>query len=171
MAIALTAFTALCGFRPFSQIATYLSATPEFAELIPNTIAARFIALASSSSPEGPEEKAALRDLFASVMTAHPFTIQTQLSTLVERYKAKGGNPDEEQDVVNLVLTLSEDFPDDIGIFCAYLLNYLKLQPGEAIFLGAGEPHAYVSGGMCLSLDILPCLSSIARHHGVHGDL
>jgi hypothetical protein len=32
-------------------------------------------------------------------------------------------------------------------VFCAFLLNYVSLQPGEAIFLGAGEPHAYVSGG------------------------
>ena len=27
------------------------------------------------------------------------------------------------------------------------MLNYAHLQPGEAIFLAAGEPHAYLSGG------------------------
>jgi mannose-6-phosphate isomerase len=147
MAIALTPFTALCGFRPLSEIATYLIATPEFAAIIPHTIAAKFIALASTSTPEGPEEKAALRDLFAAVMTATPLSVQTHLATLVARYNSAGGDPHEEKDVVKLVLTLNEQFPDDIGIFCAYLLNYVKLQPGEAIFLGAGEPHAYVSGG------------------------
>ncbi|KAF7974322.1 hypothetical protein HWV62_12364 [Athelia sp. TMB] len=28
------------------------------------------------------------------------------------------------------------------------MLNYIKLAPGEAMFLSAGEPHAYVSGDM-----------------------
>ena len=27
------------------------------------------------------------------------------------------------------------------------MLNYIKMKPGDAIFLAAGEPHAYVSGG------------------------
>jgi mannose-6-phosphate isomerase len=171
MAVALTPFTALCGFRPLSEIATYLSATPEFAELIPHAIASKFIALASTSTPEGPEEKAALRDLFAAVMTAHPFAVQTQLAALVERYKTRGGHSDEETDVVDLVLTLSKDFPDDIGIFCVYLLNYVKLHPKEAIFLGAGEPHAYLSGGSCPPLHFIRYISPIARHHGMHGDL
>lgn len=148
MAIAITPFTALCGFRPLGEIASYLGATPEFSHLVPKTIAAKFVALASTSTPEGPEEKAALRDVFAAVMTAEPETVKSQLNLLVQRYHMAGGGPEEEKDVVQLVLTLNEQFPDDIGIFCAFLLNYLKLQPGEAIFLGAGEPHAYVSGGM-----------------------
>jgi mannose-6-phosphate isomerase len=147
MAIALTPFTALCGFRPLTEIANFLTSTPEFAALVPHTIAARFVALASSSMPEGQEEKAALRDLFAAVMTAEAATVKTQLETLIKRYTGEGSSAEEDKEVVNLVVTLNEQFPGDIGIFCAYLLNYLKLQPGEAIFLGAGEPHAYVSGG------------------------
>ncbi len=27
-----------------------------------------------------------------------------------------------------------------------YLLNYIVLQPGEALYLGANEPHAYIAG-------------------------
>lgn len=38
-------------------------------------------------------------------------------------------------------------FPGDIGCFCIYFFNHLVLKPGEAIFLGANEPHAYISGG------------------------
>ena len=33
-----------------------------------------------------------------------------------------------------------------MGVFCVYLLNYIVLKPGEALFLGANEPHAYISG-------------------------
>jgi mannose-6-phosphate isomerase len=147
MALAITPFTALCGFRPLSEIATFLGSTPELSALVPRSIAAKFVALASTSTPEGPDEKAALRDVFAAVMTAEEPVVKTQLAALVQRYKTSGGVNEEERDVVELVITLNEQFPGDIGIFCAYLLNYIKLQPGEAIFLGAGEPHAYVSGG------------------------
>jgi len=38
-------------------------------------------------------------------------------------------------------------FPNDVGCFCIYLLNYIQLSPGQAIYLGANEPHAYIYGG------------------------
>ena len=47
----------------------------------------------------------------------------------------------------DLVLRLSRQYPGDVGCFCALLLNRLVLQPGEAIFLGPNEPHAYLAGG------------------------
>jgi mannose-6-phosphate isomerase len=149
MAIALTPFTALCGFLPLPEIASNLTSTPEFAALVPPTIASTFLELASSAEPEGPKEKMALRDVFAAVMTAPPAEVQMQLATLVARYKTTGPSAGEKQDIADLAVTLNEQFPGDIGVFCAFLLNYLKLEPGEAIFLGAGEPHAYVSGGSC----------------------
>jgi len=34
----------------------------------------------------------------------------------------------------------------DKGIFCFYLFNIITLQPGEAISLNTGIPHAYLSG-------------------------
>lgn len=122
-------------------------ATPEFAALIPETILQSFLAISASENPTGPAEKAALRDLFAAVMTAEESSFQPRLDSLVKRYSLHQVNSGEDKDVVELVLRLDTQFPGDIGIFCAFLLNYVKLAPGEAIFLGAGEPHAYVSGG------------------------
>ncbi|THH16926.1 hypothetical protein EW146_g3799 [Bondarzewia mesenterica] len=153
MALALTPFTALCGFAPLPQILTYLSATPEFAALVPSSISDAFAALARSSTPTGAAEKAALKDVFAAVMTASETDVKTQLGRLVERYSA-GKEHEEEKKVKSLVLRLNEQFPGDIGIFCAFMLNYVHLNPGEAIFLGAGEPHAYVSG------DIMECMAN-----------
>lgn len=46
---------------------------------------------------------------------------------------------------------LSREFPGDIGILFAMLLNHLILEEGECIFLGANEPHAYLSG-TCIEL-------------------
>ena len=41
---------------------------------------------------------------------------------------------------------LQNYLPYDRGCLLIYLLNYIKLQPGEAIYLEALTPHAYVSG-------------------------
>lgn len=45
-----------------------------------------------------------------------------------------------------LVLRLEKQYPADIGVISAFFFNYVKLNPGEALYLGADEPHAYVSG-------------------------
>lgn len=147
MAIALTPFTALCGFLPLPTIATYLSSTPEFAALIPPAIAQKFIEISNSPNPTGPAEKAALKDLFAAVMTAEAALFTTELDKLIQRY-TNDGESEAEKGVTELVLTLYTQFPGDIGIFCVFMLNYVKMNPGEAIFLSAGEPHAYISGGV-----------------------
>ena len=42
---------------------------------------------------------------------------------------------------------LSEDFPKgDVGMISFYLLNLGRIEKGEAIFTGAGIPHAYLDG-------------------------
>ncbi|KAG6889772.1 hypothetical protein C0995_014701 [Termitomyces sp. Mi166 len=146
MALALTPFRAMCGFRPLPSIASSLNSTPELAALIPRPIQATFLSLSTSSTPTGPLEKAALRDLFSAVMTADPGTFKPQLDALVARYERGELREGEREDIKELVMRCHRQFPGDIGSFCAFLLNYVRLEPGEAIFLGAGEPHAYVSG-------------------------
>jgi len=47
----------------------------------------------------------------------------------------------------SVVLRLHTQFPGDVGCFCVYFLNLISLLPGEAIFLNANMPHAYLSGG------------------------
>jgi len=41
---------------------------------------------------------------------------------------------------------LSNGYPTDIGILAPLLLNLIELEPGEALFLPAGELHAYLEG-------------------------
>ena len=85
--------------------------------------------------------------LFTSLMTSEETAFVPALETLVERYK-RGQVKEVEKRLVNLVTRLHDQFPGDIGIYCSFMLNYVELGKGEAIFLGAGEPHAYISGGM-----------------------
>ncbi|KIY67218.1 mannose-6-phosphate isomerase [Cylindrobasidium torrendii FP15055 ss-10] len=150
LALALTPFQALCGFPPLPDIAKNFSSVPELAALIPPTILETFLRISSSSTPTGQDEKNALKDLFAALMTAETSTIQRNLDTLIARYTAlESPSPLE-----SLVIRLNSQFPGDIGVFCAFILNYVTLSPGEAIFLGAGEPHAYVAG------DIIECMAN-----------
>ena len=40
----------------------------------------------------------------------------------------------------------AEDHPGDLGVVASLLLRYAVLKPGEAVFLPAGGPHAYLRG-------------------------
>ena len=41
---------------------------------------------------------------------------------------------------------LGDRYPGDIGVVVALLLNPVTLEPGEALFLGAGNLHTYLRG-------------------------
>lgn len=144
MALALTDFKALCGFMPIQKIAEYVQAVPEFSALIDPSLVMEFLNCTQSSELE---QKAALKKFFSELMTADATKIATQLQALVARYQS-GGQKHVEEGIKDLVLTLNEQYPGDVGVFCAFMLNYVQMTPGQAIFLGAGEPHAYVQGGM-----------------------
>lgn len=51
-------------------------------------------------------------------------------------------------------------YPDDGGCFCAYFLNVVTLQPGEAMFLGPNEPHAYLAGDC---IECMACSDNVVR--------
>jgi mannose-6-phosphate isomerase len=144
MALALTDFKALCGFMPIPRIAEYVKAVPEFNALFDPSIVTEFLNCTHASELE---QKAVLKKFFSEFMTADVTKIATQLQTLVARYQS-GGQKHVEEGIKDLVLTLNEQYPGDIGVFCAFMLNYVQMIPGQAIYLGAGEPHAYVQGGM-----------------------
>jgi len=84
--------------------------------------------------------------VFAALMTTPEEETKKQLDALLARY-SKGINEHDNIEIVDLVQRLASQFPGDVGVFCAFMLNFVKLEPGQAIFLGAGEPHAYIYGG------------------------
>ena len=45
-----------------------------------------------------------------------------------------------------MVAEFSKDYPDDVGLFAPLMLNVIELEAGEAMFLHAETPHAYVKG-------------------------
>ncbi|GAB5590532.1 Mannose-6-phosphate isomerase [Umbelopsis nana] len=154
MAIAITPFEALCGFRPLEEIAENLQQYPEFSNVVGHGVASTFISIvkqtgASNDESSVAQNKAALKTLFSALMNKEQDEVTKQLSTLVQRVK------NQERTLPELITRLDQQYPGgDIGVFSVLLLNYIKLAPGEAIFLGANEPHAYLSG------DCVECMAA-----------
>ncbi|CAL5220012.1 g1957 [Coccomyxa viridis] len=138
MAIAITDFEALCGFVPHQELTEALKSVPELRDLIGDVAA---------SAVETTGSKAALKAAFGILMTAEASKVATAIKAMESRLKAiqkSGERPltDKEE----LALRLNKQYPQDVGILSAFFLNLVKLQAGQAIYLAANVPHAYISG-------------------------
>jgi mannose-6-phosphate isomerase len=60
----------------------------------------------------------------------------------------------------DLVANLLEQYPGDTGALVALMLNEVELSSGEAIFLPAGNVHAYLSG---LGLEVMAASDNVLR--------
>lgn len=120
---ALTPFTALCGFRsPTATLA--LLQELDVAELA-------FLA----DRLRGPDP---LRTAFRAVLElAEPEPVVDALTCRIDGAQ---------EDALRAVQLAATDFPGDAGVLLALLLNPVVLAPGEAIYLGAGNVHAYLRG-------------------------
>ena len=43
-----------------------------------------------------------------------------------------------------LVLSLEKQYPGDAGVLAVFFLSFVKLNHGEALYVSANEPHAYL---------------------------
>ncbi|KAJ8252314.1 hypothetical protein COCON_G00216260 [Conger conger] len=150
MAIALTPFEGLCGFRPVEEIIGFLKSVPEFHALVGNEAAEEL----QSSTGDAVRQSLALKKCFTRMMNCEKKVFVDQLNMLVKRVSEEGAaGKDTSSSNGELLLRLHSQFPGDIGCFSIYFLNRVILQPGEAMFLGANEPHAYLSG------DCIECMA------------
>ena len=62
--------------------------------------------------------------------------------------------------IAEIFLTLNKDFPNDVGSLCLFFLNVIQLQPGQAIYLAAKEPHAYLDGDC---IECMACSDNVVR--------
>ena len=89
MALALTDFEALCGFRPIGDIERNLRETPELSALIPPTILEDFYNAAKTVTPNEPPAKTALKNLFAAVMTTPSDQVHAAIESIITRYESE----------------------------------------------------------------------------------
>ena len=129
--LALTTFEALCGFRPVEESLHCLAklqvpeVRPTLAALARGGLRAavpQLLALDAGRRAELVSAVAASASRF--VAASDPEFINTY------RWAAK----------------LAETYPGDPGVVISLMCNHLKLAPGEAVYLPAGNLHAYLSG-------------------------
>jgi mannose-6-phosphate isomerase len=172
MAIALTPFRGFCGFLPLPQLLFLLSTIPEMKSLVGTSTLDKLASSLDLGSTEqldlkelentaqdsvakdaktveiNEAQKFALKEVFEKLMTASEEQVKSTLSSLVQRYTSEpAGTSSAEKSLIPLVLELNEQYPEDVGVLCCFVLNVVELEVGKSVFLGADEPHAYISGG------------------------
>ncbi|KAG2582635.1 hypothetical protein PVAP13_6KG185700 [Panicum virgatum] len=143
MAIAITEFRVLYGFAGMEELKVVLRTVPEVEGLVGHEHAGKLMSL--KEYDEGNEIKSSLQSAFAKLMATSKEKLSEALSKLIRRLNIESKIrtlTDKEQ----LVLSLERQYADDIGVIAALFFNYVKLSPGEALYIGANEPHAYLSG-------------------------
>ncbi|MGW1613727.1 mannose-6-phosphate isomerase, class I [Streptomyces sp. NPDC002285] len=98
-------------------------------------------------------EDAALREVLTAILSADPDEMARTVADAAAACARLGGDYAPYAD-------LAHHYPGDPGVIAAMLLNYVRLQPGEALFLGAGIPHAYLSG---LGVEIMANSDNVLR--------
>mmetsp|Transcript_36782 Transcript_36782/g.59434 ORF Transcript_36782/g.59434 Transcript_36782/m.59434 type:complete len:440 (-) Transcript_36782:2984-4303(-) len=144
MACAVTPFEALAGFLKLKEIVENINATEELRDLLLENQAANDTWGDQEKLKTDCEDtqKKLLRVLFTSLMESDEQKVKSQVDKLVARLE----KTDDLKMPNELALRLAKQYPGDVGVFCAYFMCYRKLAPGQAVFLGADEPHAYLAG-------------------------
>ncbi|CAR24323.1 mannose-6-phosphate isomerase PMI40 [Lachancea thermotolerans CBS 6340] len=158
MAIAVTDFEGFCGFKPLEEIADELKRIPELRNIVGEEVSNQFVenyrASAVAGSAEDAENRKLLQSVFSKVMHATQEEITANSRSLIKR-ASDSPSDFNKKELPDLLIRLNKQFPDDVGLFCGgLLLNHCSLKAGEAIFLRAKDPHAYISG------DIIECMAA-----------
>jgi mannose-6-phosphate isomerase len=130
---ALTPFDALCGFRDPGETLEVLGTIDT-----PALDGVRASVQAAADGATG------LDELLRHLLTLDPADAAALTEPVVAACRQPSAAP--HADVRALAVQLGERYPGDAGIVTALLLNLVHLQPGEALFLGAGNLHAYLQG-------------------------
>ncbi|RTN27444.1 mannose-6-phosphate isomerase [Enterobacter quasimori] len=140
LVFALTPFLAMNAFREFSEIVSLLQPVAGA-----NKSIAHFL--------ENPNADA-LSQLFASLLNMQGEEKSHALAVLKAALNSQQGEPWE------TIRLISQFYPDDSGLFSPLLLNVVKLNPGEAMFLFAETPHAYLQG---VALEVMANSDNVLR--------
>ncbi|MFH9742792.1 mannose-6-phosphate isomerase, class I [Streptomyces roseolus] len=141
MICALTPFEGFCGFRAPAEAADTLAALG-VDSLKP------YVDLLHAH----PEEDA-LREVLTALLTADPAEMGRTVAEAAAAADRLGG-------AFTPYAVLAHHYPGDPGVIAAMLLHHVRLQPGEALYLGAGVPHAYLSG---LGVEIMANSDNVLR--------
>jgi len=127
---ALTPFWGLNGFRKIGDI------LPLMEKIAPKRLEKEFDELLKHPDFQG------LKGLFHALITMDP----QRKKEVVGNAAINARDYSEEDPIFRWIIKLCNEYPSDIGVLSPIFLNLICLQPGQAMFLPAGEPHAYLDG-------------------------
>ncbi len=107
-------------------------------------------------------DSAGLRTLFTTWITLPQKVLGTLLPQVLDgcvRYLSEKGTREFTAEA-RTALELAEAYPGDAGVLAALLLNRLTLEPGQGLFLAAGNLHAYLRG---LGVEIMANSDNVLR--------
>ncbi|MES9521890.1 mannose-6-phosphate isomerase, class I [Streptomyces capoamus] len=138
---ALTEFDGLCGFRDPAEAASLLDglgvdSLKPYVDLL-----------------HARPQEAALREVLTAILSADPAEMAHTVAEATAACTRLGG-------AYAPYAGIAHHYPGDPGVIAAMLLNHVRLQPGEALYLGAGIPHAYLSG---LGVEIMANSDNVLR--------
>lgn len=125
---ALTDYTAMNGFRPIGEILQHFAYLdiPELNSLVND--------LAGDQTPNG------LASFFSGLLSLQDEQKEVALMMLMMKAKLSP------TPLFNLITELEQQYPGDVGLFAPLILNVIALKPGQAMYLDAQTPHAYIKG-------------------------
>jgi len=137
---ALTPFLAINGFRELHEIVSLLQPVAGAHPAI-----AHFLQHADADN---------LAKLFAHLLSLAGEEKSRALGVLKAALNSQHGQP------WDTIKEICRFWPDDSGLFSPLLLNVIELQPGEAMFLFAETPHAYLRG---VALEVMANSDNVLR--------
>jgi mannose-6-phosphate isomerase len=151
MVMALTRFEGLFGFRPIDEIIGNI-------RLIAPTTFERYAGKLSRNPG-----RVELSVLFYSLVSSDPSSkadLIGRAAVMAARLLSGGQVPEGMEAAFRWMLRLSELYPGDIGCLAPIMLNYVALEPGEALYVPPGELHAYLHGE---SLELMANSDNVIR--------
>ncbi|HHQ4735726.1 mannose-6-phosphate isomerase, class I [Aeromonas veronii] len=129
LVFALTPYQAMNGFRAIPAILALFERVnlPAIAELTAD--------LAASQNEAG------LQHFFHQLLVLEGVRKEEALAGLLAF-----ASEHQDEETFALITSLAAQYPGDVGLFSPLLLNVVTLKPGQAMFLDACTPHAYVRG-------------------------
>jgi mannose-6-phosphate isomerase len=142
MAVALTRFELICGFRPVAEIIENmrLVAPGEFERALERL----------ERDPSRVELSVFFYGLISADERAHARLLATTAKGISDALDS-GKVPAGREGAFRWVLKIMDFFPGDVGAVLPIVLNHVVLEPGQAAFIAPGELHAHLSG-TCLEI-------------------
>ncbi|MGD1007071.1 MAG: mannose-6-phosphate isomerase, class I [Ignavibacteriaceae bacterium] len=147
IAIALDSLTAIAGFKPVNEIVANLKKYPELREFVSEEFIEETFELKDQF-----ELSIRLNMLYSKVMNSS--SDNKKLSAVIDGIIKKLSGKDDLTLEEQQFLKQHELYGTDVGLLSFFFFNIIKLKLGQAIYTGAGIPHAYIEG------NIIECMAN-----------